>query len=716
MNGLTRFFKHYNFNATLVYCFQIFIVLTGTTLGLRWLGHDELIVPVTLGAIATALTDFDDRLSIRLRNLFYVAVLFFAVSSILEFLAPYKFLLIVYLSLSSGFLILLGSLGQRYATISFGTILISIYSLFGLGEYQHWYQQPVYFVYGVIWYGITSIVFFLIKPTLPVQDNLSQVFSHLSDVLMTKARLFDPDNKDNVEPLLFELSNENAQVVQYLNTTKASLLTRLKASRVNKNSIYWLHLYFVAQDIHEKVSANYLHYEQIPHNFSRSDLIFRFQKNIRLLALSCQQLSACILRNEAFTPVHDPTHALENLELSLQDWIQDHPYNTEVKNLKLIVKNLKDLHDQLSHLQDVQFTYAYRFEQHVDNLNLLDDDIHGIKDLWLKFKQHLTPKSALFRHATRIAFVFATGSLVSLLPFAQNGYWIVLTSLFVCQVTYFATKSRLKLRTLGTLLGVILGLPILYFVPSVEGQLIITVICGVYFFYLRQKKYALATSMATLMVLLIFNLKGFGYSIIAPRILDTLIGCGIAWFAVSFIWPDWNFRNISNNIKKTSQASINYLNAVLNQYQFGCTNSVEYRTARRLAHNAQTELSSMISSLSAEPQPNQALIHSAFRYLVYSHSQLSYISALGSHRQKINDQQVMDLLKWCTNTLQQTLLEQKPLPAQDIEQKLSEIRQLSEQNSTSDYFMLILKQMSLLLETLPELLMLQNKLLSMEIK
>jgi uncharacterized membrane protein YccC len=217
------------------------------------------------------------------------------------------------------------------------------------------------------------------------------------------------------------------------------------------------------------------------HNFSRSDLIFRFQKNIRLLALSCQQLSECILRNEGFTPVHDPTHALENLELSLQDWIQDHPYNTEVKNLKLIVKNLKDLHDQLSHLQDVQFTYAYRFEQHVDNLNLLDDDIHGIKDLWLKFKQHLTPKSALFRHATRIAFVFATGSLVSLLPFAQNGYWIVLTSLFVCQVTYFATKSRLKLRTLGTLLGVILGLPILYFVPSVEGQLIITVICGVYF-------------------------------------------------------------------------------------------------------------------------------------------------------------------------------------------------------------------------------------------
>ena len=42
--------------------------------------------------------------------------------------------------------------------------------------------------------------------------------------------------------------------------------------------------------------------------------------------------------------------------------------------------------------------------------------------------------------------------------------------------------------------------------------------------------------MATLMVLLIFNLKGAGYSIILPRLIDTLLGCFIAWLAVNFIW------------------------------------------------------------------------------------------------------------------------------------------------------------------------------------
>ena len=142
MNSLYHLFNRFRSNSILLYCLQILIVLTGTTLVLHGLGLGQFIVPVTLGAIAAALTDFDDRLSIRLRNLVYVCVLFFSVSTILEFLAPYKFWFIVYLSLSSAALILMGALGQRYATISFGTILLSIYTMFGLGEYANWYQQP----------------------------------------------------------------------------------------------------------------------------------------------------------------------------------------------------------------------------------------------------------------------------------------------------------------------------------------------------------------------------------------------------------------------------------------------------------------------------------------------------------------------------------------------------------------------------------------------
>ena len=139
------------------------------------------------------------------------------------------------------------------------------------------------------------------------------------------------------------------------------------------------------------------------------------------------------------------------------------------------------MHEQFEQLQYAQPFNETLSQNKQEHLNLLDDDIQGFSDLVLKIRQQLTPQSVLFRHAIRIAVVFAAGYAISLLPFAQHGYWILLTSLFVCQITYFATKSRLKLRTIGTLLGVLLGIPILYFVPSIEGQLILTIICGVNF-------------------------------------------------------------------------------------------------------------------------------------------------------------------------------------------------------------------------------------------
>lgn len=120
----------------------------------------------------------------------------------------------------------------------------------------------------------------------------------------------------------------------------------------------------------------------------------------------------------------------------------------------------------------------------------------------------------------------------------QYGYWILLTALFVSQPNFNATKRRLRLRIVGTLGGIILGYAILFFVPSIEGQLLLLVISGVLFFDLRSKQYAQATAFITIMALINFNLDGLGFEAALPRMIDTVIGCALAWFGVSFIFPD----------------------------------------------------------------------------------------------------------------------------------------------------------------------------------
>jgi hypothetical protein len=47
--------------------------------------------------------------------------------------------------------------------------------------------------------------------------------------------------------------------------------------------------------------------------------------------------------------------------------------------------------------------------------------------------------------------------------------------------------------------------------------------------------------------------------------------------------------------------------------------------------------------------------------LACSHSQLSYISALGSHREQVQDAQVMDFMLWCRDTLANVVLKQQEI-------------------------------------------------------
>ncbi len=68
--------RRYTWNSAWLYNVRIFIALCGTTLFPWWIGEVKLTIPLTLGVVAAALTDLDDRLAGRLRNLAITLVCF----------------------------------------------------------------------------------------------------------------------------------------------------------------------------------------------------------------------------------------------------------------------------------------------------------------------------------------------------------------------------------------------------------------------------------------------------------------------------------------------------------------------------------------------------------------------------------------------------------------------------------------------------------------
>ncbi|WP_395755088.1 YccS family putative transporter [Edwardsiella ictaluri] len=701
--------RRYAYNSALLYNLRILIALAGVA-GVPWLlQQPQLTIPLTLGVAAAALTDLDDRLVGRLRNLLITLVCFFIASASIELLFPYPWLFAGGLMLSTVGFILLGALGQRYATIAFGALLIAIYTMLGASMYQFWYQQPLLLLLGAVWYYLLTLIVHLLFPIRPVQEGLARSYSQLAIYLDAKSNLFDPDQEEELNQPLIDVAMANSNLVTTLNQTKLTLLTRLRGDRGQSSTRRMMHYYFVAQDIHEHASSSHFQYQQLSDMFRYSDVLFRFQRLLMLQAHACAQLSQSLILMQHYQ--HDPRfeRAFCHLESTLERIATRHGRQpTLVNSLFNLLINLRAIDIQLANIESEQTLEETREEENT----LAEDRITGWHDVLQRIRRQLTPQSALFRHAVRIALVLVVGYAFIQFTGLQHGYWILLTSLFVCQPNYHATKRRLWLRIVSTLAGILIGLPVLYFVPSLEGQLLLIVISGVLFFAFRNVQYAHATMFITLLVLLCFNLLGEGFTVAGPRVFDTLLGCAIAWAAVTFIWPDWHFRQIPAVIARTLNADCRYLDAILVQYHQGKSNALAYRIARRDAHNCDAELASVVSNMSLEPRHSAQSQEAAFRLLCLNHTLLSYISALGAHRQHLDEPVILTLLNdtvcYMDNALNYQDDEVIRRPHQSIEQLQQRLLTVNLPSDSAGQ--LVLQQISLMLDLLPELTRLKASL------
>ncbi|MFX4308449.1 TIGR01666 family membrane protein [Acinetobacter soli] len=710
MNSWFSKLKQATYNTSLMYNLRMLIAFAGTAFVPYFLDYQLATIPLTLGVVAAGLSDIDDRFSVRIMNLVYTYVGFFAAATSVQLLFPHPVAFALGLILACIFWILLGSLGRRYTTISYGCLVVSVYSMLGVHLFPEWYMQPALLVCGAAWYGLIATISFLLFPIRPVQDKLSACYASLGDFLFAKSSVFDVDmTPDSYQQSLIDLSMENGKLVGIFNDLKASLLTRLKGDRGQKDTRRSLQYYFVAQDIHERADSAHINYQELSKIFQHSDILFRFQRILTIQGKACKDLSESILKRQPYKHNKRFKHTFENLKQSLGKLRHDQVYDPLwVNALYALYQNLKGIDAQLRNLETERNIALDKVKQ-MDH-QLKDDDLKGWNDIIVRIRQNLTPESVLFRHAVRLSVVLFVGYIFVQTTGIQYGYWILLTALFVCQPNFNATKRRLRLRIVGTLVGIIIGIAILYFVPSLEGQLLILVLSGVLFFELRSKQYAQATAFITILALINFNLDGFGFSAGLPRMIDTLIGCALAWLGVSFIWPDWKFRRLPRTIRRAIQAQCNYLVDVVQQYHHGRNHGLSYRIARRTAHNTDADVASLISTLATEPDFDPIQKNLAFEFLCLHHTFLSYIAALGAHREKIDDQEILNLLDKALDDIQGALLRDE-MPGLTAQNMLQTIRQRLKQNSEEDQLaIIILQQLSLMYSILNQLSTLKQSL------
>ncbi|MEX6502927.1 YccS family putative transporter [Pseudomonas zhanjiangensis] len=613
------------------YSLRVFIALAGS-LALCWAqGWMQALIPLVLGVIASALAETDDSWQGRLAALLVTLACFSAAAYTVELLFPYPWLFVAALALSSFALTMLGALGERYATLGSATLILAIYSMIGVeqrGGSNGLGLQPLLLVAGAAWYGSLSVIWNALFAHQPVQHSLARLFRELGHYLKLKAALFEPLRQLDVEQRRLALAQQNGRVVAALNAAKEVILHRVGNERPSAKVSHYLKLYFLAQDLHERASSSHYPYNELAEAFFHSDVLFRCQRLLRLHGEACQRLAQAIELRQPFEYRELCSQALDDLHASLAHLrLQSNPaWRHLLRSLGALAGNLASL-DRL--LSDASNPDALAEEQ---DSSLLDREPHSLKEVAERLRLQLTPTSLLFRHALRLPIALAAGYGVLHWIHPAQGYWILLTTVFVCQPNYGATRLKLVQRIAGTVLGLVLGWALFDLFPSPLVQAFIAVAAGVAFFATRSSRYTLATAAITLLVLFCFNQVGDGYGLIVPRLIDTLIGSLIAGLAVFLILPDWQGRRLNRMLANTLSCNSTYLRQIIQQYASGKRDDLAYRLARRNAHNADAALSTTLGNMLMEPGHFRKEADIGFRFLVLSHTLLSYLSGLGAHR------------------------------------------------------------------------------------
>ena len=672
------------------YSLRVFIAFSGALLFSGLAGDVALVIPLFLGIIASALSETDDSWQGRLQALVVTLLCFASASFVVQWLFPWPWLFAVGLAVSTFTLIMLGAIGQRYATIASGTLILSIYSMINIEQHggvdEDVASRQLLLLAGAAWYGAISVVWCALFSRQPVKQSMARVYKALGEFLILKSALFEPVRGVDVEARRVALARQNGKVVDALNQAKEMIFRRLEGQRGSRKLNRYLKIYFIAQDIHERASSTHYPYSALTDAFFHHDVLFRCQRLLDQQGRACRQLAKSLLLNRPFS--HEQSEqALADLRASIDNLSErgKPEWRPLIRPLNALADNLSTLEAQIASVHNPDTDSERR------DSALYDRSPSSLLEAWKRVRLNFTLGSPTFRHAVRLttALVVGYGLLQWLDP--QQGFWILLTTLFVCRPNFATTRRFLSQRILGTVLGLIAGWASISLFPQPLIQSMIAVAAGVSFFANREKHYVVATASITLLVLCSFNQVGDGFDLIWPRLFDTLIGSLIAGLAVFFILPDWQGRRLYREAAKVLTNHRRYLDEIVHQYEEGKQDDLAYRLARRNAHNADAALSTLLTNMLHEPgHYRKQDADNGLRFLVLSNTLLSHLSALGAHRHRLaedeDDAAFVSLAKRISALLEQ-LAEQldKRLPVEPLTAPANELlSQLEEQSGAAE--------------------------------
>ena len=640
-------------------------------------------IVLSVGAMCVSACDGPGPVHHRRNGMVICNILIFLVAIVIALAEHSPVLLGVMLLVLSFVFSMTAVYGARGSSIGFAALFVMILNLQHPLYGRDIFTNALYIVMGGVWYMLFSLALHKLRPYKIIQQILGDCIQATADYLRIRARFYD---KNVAYDETYKHLLKQQVKIQETETLVSELLfkTRTIVKESTNTGRILVMIYLDIADLFESVMTSYQEYHRLHHYFDDTTMLEELKTIIMELSYELDEIGLAV---KSATASYPNDLMMVNLKKArdhfdeLRRTIMTAENVEAFLNLGRILGNIEDLAERI---QGLHHYTSYDRKLKKKSLQPMDDTVRDrqrIKPEW--FIDNLTLSSSIFRHSLRVSIAVLAGYLISLPLHLGHSYWILLTIVVILKPAYSLTKSRNKDRLIGTFLGIVVGVVVLFIFKNsyvLFGIMILFMVSS--YFFLRTNYFMNVMLMTPYLVLFFHLLYPNDFKVVlTDRLIDTFVGSVIAFLASMFLMPSWEHSTIRSFMIDVLEANIRYYRAIGTAFIPGSIIlPAEQLEVRKTALVALANVSDAFTRMLSEPKRHQKGIENIHRFVVLNHTMISHVATLSFYLKsmkdpfKSNDIEVVmnDTMKYFS--LAATLLHYKevnePIPGKESIRKL----------------------------------------------
>ncbi len=593
-------------------------------------------IAISLGALCVSIPDNPGPYEHRRNAMLITIALIFSMALLTALFAHYAVFLTLFIGVSCFLFSMMHVFGARAAAIGISSLAVMILGIDQQYNLTQALNYSLLVMLGGVWYFLLSLFSQKLMPYRASEQILGECIFEVAKFIELKAGFYDASVDINNQ--YKKIISQQAVVNEYQEHVREILFKTRKILVDSTPTGRTLLLTFIdLVDLYEQSMATHYNYVDIHKAYAHTGILTHFESVIKQMSEAITDIGNNLHNHEDNLASKQFIPTLNALK-SKVDELETQGIRVHV--LKRILINLRNISNRIERIHGYKLSAQQLPNERSAELRKF---VQPQTIDWNLFKANLSLTSNHFRHAARMAIICMIGFVFARTVYnAAYSYWILLSIIVILKPGFSLTKKRNYERVIGTITGGIIGLLILKYFPGIGIRFAFLTAFMILAFSFMRINYVISVLFMTPYVLIVFSFTDTTnqFSVAWERILDTLIGAGLALGASYFIFPNWESYQLKDIMQKVLKANMGYLKSIAerNETQLSLSN---YRLARKELYVQSSYLTTAFQRMLAEPKSKQKNANHVFQFSVLNNQLSSYFATL-SYQLKPGEQLLDD--------------------------------------------------------------------------